>query len=99
MVGFISLTCETRAHEVPDKATVMVDHELLTKALQRLLCAFMTSTVRQLENSWENRGLCWDKHTVRAHDQTISETPGRALVGHNGVAQRTQVIIQLQFAA
>jgi len=54
MVGFISLTCETRAHEVPDKATVMVDHELLTKALQRLLCAFMTNTVRQLENSGKN---------------------------------------------
>jgi len=99
MVSFILLTRETRAHKVSDKATVMVDHELLTKALQRLLCTFMTSTVRQLENSWENRGLVWDKHTVGAHDQTISETPGLAPVGHNGVAQRTKVIIQLQFAA
>jgi len=51
MVSFILLTRETRAHKVPDKATVMADHELLTKVLQRLLCAFMTSTVHQLENS------------------------------------------------
>jgi len=33
MVSFISLTRETRAHKVSDKATIMIDHELLTKPL------------------------------------------------------------------
>jgi len=97
MFCFVTLTCETRTHKVPVKATIMIDHELLTKPLQRLLCAFMANTVRQPENSGEDRGRRRDKHAGTAHDETISETPGLAMVRHNGVTQRTQVIIQLQF--
>jgi len=96
MFCFVTLTCETRTHKVPDKATIMIDHELLTKPLQRLLCAFMANTVRQPENSGEDRGRRRDKHAGTAHDETVRETPGLATFRHNGVAQRTQVSIQLQ---
>jgi len=54
MFCFVTLTRETRTHKVPDKATIMINHKLLTKLLQRLLCAFMASTVRQLENGGED---------------------------------------------
>ena len=54
MFYLVALACETRTHKVPDKTVIMIDHELLTKPLQRLLCAFMASTVRQLENGGED---------------------------------------------
>jgi hypothetical protein len=49
----VALTRGAGADEVAHQPTIMVDDEVLAEALQRLLNAGMTGSMRKLEHFWK----------------------------------------------